>query len=126
MAVTVHHFGSSGEAYDASQTHDEIKDGDVLSVASEHVVGVLVKAWVVAVGENTGQFHELASHADWAALNVSDNAWNRTELQDYSASFAAAVAELDRLGMAKADAAFAAETERVSASYRFLDERKEG
>lgn len=56
----VHHFDSSGEAYDASQSRDDIRDGDVLTVPSERVVAVLNNAWPVAVTDNHGAFHRLA------------------------------------------------------------------
>lgn len=52
-----HHFHSTGEAYDASQVRDSIRDGDVLVVASESVVGVFVGAWPVAVTPTQGEFH---------------------------------------------------------------------
>lgn len=55
----VHRFDSTGEAYGASQCDDDIKDGDVLVVTSERVVGVLCKAWPVAVTEARGSFHTL-------------------------------------------------------------------
>ncbi len=63
--MKVHEFGSTATAYTESQTTDEIKDGDVLSVPSEGVVGVMVSAWPTAVTESTGEFHELASGYEW-------------------------------------------------------------
>jgi hypothetical protein len=62
---TVHTFATSQEAYDASQTRDEIRDGDVLSVPSEQVVGVLVEAWPVAITAQRGSFHRLADGVAW-------------------------------------------------------------
>lgn len=56
----VHTFGSTGEAYDHSQTSDHIKDGDILHVPSEGVTGFLNEAWPVALhhGESgPGEFH---------------------------------------------------------------------
>lgn len=55
---------TTGEAYDMTQCYDEIKDGDVLHVLAEGVVGVMVKAWPVAVSEIHGAFHGLASEID--------------------------------------------------------------
>ena len=49
--MKVHTFASSGEAYDASQTDDAIKDGDVLHVPSEGSAAVLLAAWPTAVTE---------------------------------------------------------------------------
>lgn len=69
---TVHLFESSGDAYDASQTRDDISDGDVLVVESERVVGFLVKAWPVAVSDEHGAFHALDPDADVTCLDKRD------------------------------------------------------
>ena len=61
-----HTFASTSEAYDATQWNDEINDGDVLLVPSEHVAGVLVRAWPVAVFGGPGAFHVLADGMDWS------------------------------------------------------------
>jgi hypothetical protein len=60
--VKTHLFESSAEAYDASQTDGAIRDGDVLVVASEGIVGVLIEAWPTAVvyDGDTGAFHRFA------------------------------------------------------------------
>ena len=55
--MAIHFFGSSGEAYDASQCDENIKHGDLLVVAEEGVVGVLCQAWPVAITEECGVFH---------------------------------------------------------------------
>ena len=55
--VTVHTFASTDKAYNESQVNDSIKDGDVLYVPSEGVVGVLNEAWPIAVTEQAGAFH---------------------------------------------------------------------
>ncbi len=52
------------EAYDMTQTTDDIHDGDVLVVQSEGVVGVLVSAWPCAVGTHHGEFHRIGVDAD--------------------------------------------------------------
>jgi hypothetical protein len=65
MPPAVHRFATTGEAYNASQTHDEIRDGDVLAVEPEGVYGVLVAAWPIAVTEGTGAFHGLAEGVAW-------------------------------------------------------------
>lgn len=59
----LHFFTSTGEAYDASQTRDEITDGDILIVPSENVIGFLYEAWpsVLNGTPERGAFHELAS-----------------------------------------------------------------
>lgn len=66
--MKVHTFDSSGEAYDASQYDDDIKDGDVLHVPSEKVTGLLVKAWPTAVTEKHGSFHRLADGITWESF----------------------------------------------------------
>jgi hypothetical protein len=58
--VTFEQDVSTGEAYDLTQTDDTIKDGDVLIVGSEGVVGVMVGAWPTAATKAHGQFHGLA------------------------------------------------------------------
>lgn len=55
--MDTHYFGSTGEAYDASQCRDEIKDGDLLVVLNEGVIGFLVQAWPVSITKGVGHFH---------------------------------------------------------------------
>lgn len=45
----VHTFEDTTDAYDASQSDDSIKDGDVLVCAREGVIGFLYSAWPVYV-----------------------------------------------------------------------------
>jgi hypothetical protein len=59
--VVVHHFESTGEAYNRSQVDPVIKNGDVLVVDKEHVVGFLYHAWPLAVSEKRGEFHTYAT-----------------------------------------------------------------
>lgn len=66
--VRVHQFDSTGRAYDASQTSREIRDGDVLVVLSEGVVGIMVEAWPVAVTEKSGEFHVKTADVEWSAM----------------------------------------------------------
>lgn len=57
MPVTVHTFGDTRHAYNASQCWYRIKDGDILYVPSERVVGFLFDvAWPVAITEAHGEF----------------------------------------------------------------------
>jgi hypothetical protein len=64
----VHQFFSTAEAYDATQTDESIRDGDVLIVQTENVAGVLVKALPVAVTPGAGALHTLAEGATWATF----------------------------------------------------------
>ncbi|MET7522581.1 hypothetical protein [Streptomyces sp900116325] len=57
----VHRFDDTIEAYDATQCRDDIRDGDVLVVESEKVVGFLVEAWPIAITEVSGEFHGLTA-----------------------------------------------------------------
>ncbi|MET7495087.1 hypothetical protein [Streptomyces sp900116325] len=57
----VHRFDDTIEAYDATQCRDDIRDGDVLVVESEKVVGLLVEAWPIAITEVSGEFHGLTA-----------------------------------------------------------------
>jgi hypothetical protein len=79
----VHTFNSTGEAYDASQTHEEIKDGDVLSVPSEGAVAFLTEAWPVALDEASAgeSFHVLMPDADITRIKLTTG-----EERDYTAS----------------------------------------
>lgn len=76
MSINVHTFESTHEAYDASQIGEwirddnghlsQIKDGDVLVVPSEGIIGVLIEAWPTAVvwpDEDCGSFHRMSF--DW-------------------------------------------------------------
>ena len=72
--TTVHTFASSREAYDASQTHDDIRDGDLLIVPDERAVAVMVQAWPTALDrEHAGtSFHVAADGLDWAHVQPLD------------------------------------------------------
>jgi len=52
-------FPSTGDAYNAVQCDETIKNGDVLIVRSEQVVG-LAYTWPIAVTPKKGAFHALA------------------------------------------------------------------
>ena len=55
--ATVHAHYSTGGAYDACQTRDDHKDGDVLLIEDEQVVG-LVGTWPCAVTKKDGKLHQ--------------------------------------------------------------------
>lgn len=52
----IHTFDSTQEAYDACQCDESIKDGDILLIPSEGVVG-LAGTWPVAVTVKYGELH---------------------------------------------------------------------
>jgi hypothetical protein len=55
----VHRFRTTGDAYNASQTDSLIANGDVLVALDEHVIGVLMQAWPVAITGVFGDFHTM-------------------------------------------------------------------
>ncbi|WP_432001586.1 hypothetical protein [Streptomyces sioyaensis] len=59
----VHRFDYSDEAYGASQCRDDIRDGDVLVVASEGIVAILNRAWPAALTARNGELHKLSEPA---------------------------------------------------------------
>lgn len=64
----VHRFDSTEDAYTATQTRDDIRDGDVLVIPSERVAGFLLKAWPVAVTAQRGGLHGTTDGADPAEI----------------------------------------------------------
>ncbi|ESY35392.1 hypothetical protein NKK48_30330 [Mesorhizobium sp. C386A] len=56
--IKIHFFDSTGDAYDFTQCIDDIKNGDVLVIESEKVVG-LADTWPVAVTKEAGNLHTL-------------------------------------------------------------------
>lgn len=56
--MKVHTHRSTGAAYNACQTEDDHKDGDVLHIPSEGVVG-LVDTWPLAVTVAHGDLHTI-------------------------------------------------------------------
>lgn len=54
--VKVHEFNDSGDAYDACQCDESIKDGDILLILPEGVIG-LAGTWPVAITEEHGKLH---------------------------------------------------------------------
>lgn len=64
VGPTVHRFTDTDTAYDVTQSEERhrmgIRDGDVLVVESEGVVGVLANNWPIALTEAHGKFHLVA------------------------------------------------------------------
>ncbi|WP_293000008.1 hypothetical protein [Nevskia sp.] len=52
-------FSDTTEAYDSTQCDDRIKDGDVLVIADEGVVGIC-HTWPIAVTAESGSLHQIA------------------------------------------------------------------
>lgn len=69
MTAKIHEFRSTGQAYDALQCDDTIRNGDVLVVRSERVIGIALEAWPVAITPEHGAFHTLADPTDdWSDM----------------------------------------------------------
>jgi hypothetical protein len=70
----VHEFATSGEAYDASQCDDTIRDGDVLVVRNERAVAIMLSAWPTATSEDLSgeHFHVAEPTLDWSAVPAID------------------------------------------------------
>jgi len=86
--MTIHKFDSTGDAYDATQCDDNVKNGDILVIDSERVVG-LAHTWPVAITEAYGKLHKIN---DGKVLHVCmDCDITLDQLQ-------AAIAEARRLG----------------------------
>lgn len=62
--MATHHFDSTEECYDSTQTDDDITFNDLLVVETEKVVGVLCSAWPVAVTAAHGELHAFAHPSD--------------------------------------------------------------
>ena len=71
MDRKIHHFDSSGEAYDACQCDDDIAKGDLLIIASEGVVGI-ADTWPCAVTASRGELHGIG---DWQATADHFGSW---------------------------------------------------
>lgn len=66
--MKTHTFRTTGEAYDASQCREEIKNGDILVATEEKVVGFLLDAWPVAVTVAYGNFHTKDPKYSWSEM----------------------------------------------------------
>lgn len=78
----------SEDVYDITQSDDNIKDGDVLVVKKEKIIGILVGAWPYAITSNVGMFHKF----------VSDQSWNNMENGKYLESYKKALEIKKQLG----------------------------
>ncbi|MER6367083.1 hypothetical protein ABT255_01665 [Streptomyces mirabilis] len=52
----IHHFDNTTEAYNAAQCRDDIRDGDVLVIETEKVIGI-AWTWPFALTESFGELH---------------------------------------------------------------------
>ena len=63
----VHTFEDTQDAYDSSQSEDNIHDGDVLVTPKS--IAILTQAWPIVVTGEQGEFHTLKSEYTWETLN---------------------------------------------------------
>jgi len=54
--LRIHTFDSTGDAYDACQCDETIKNGDCLFIPRERVVG-LAATWPISVTDKSGELH---------------------------------------------------------------------
>ena len=67
--MNVHKFESTGAAYDACQTDEAVKNGDILVIESEGVVGVAY-TWPFAVTWRTGELHKVGTGPEADAIRT--------------------------------------------------------
>jgi hypothetical protein len=56
MALAIHKFDTTEEAYDATQCDENISKGDILIVEDEKVVGIAY-TWPIAITKEHGALH---------------------------------------------------------------------
>ena len=70
---TAHNFDSTGDAYNASQCDDTIRDGDVLGGPErERGRRAPARAWPTAVTAEHGAFHTSTNGSEWSCLMASE------------------------------------------------------
>jgi hypothetical protein len=74
MALAIHKFDTTGEAYDATQCDENVKKGDILIVESEKVVGIAY-TWPVAITEAHGELHVISDTTLLTEFQSSDLAF---------------------------------------------------
>ncbi len=73
MKIAIHTFDSTGDAYDACQCDESIRNGDTLLIPSERVVG-LADTWPIAVTREHGALYSLKHGSSWSDwLSTLDN-----------------------------------------------------
>lgn len=65
----IHVLHDTTSGYKFTQTHDCVRDGDILIVPSERVAGVMVGARPIASTHDCGKFHQLEDCWTWDALD---------------------------------------------------------
>lgn len=103
----VHYFDDTYDdteyVYGVTQTNDSIKDGDILVVPSEEVVGIMMSAWPTAITVERGAFHSIdpnyvAEGQQVPLAGSSGEAWRTIDDGKYLQSYERAVNEAEKLG----------------------------
>ncbi|MEU6441364.1 hypothetical protein [Streptomyces sp. NPDC047046] len=100
-AVTVHTFESTQQAYAQTQWRDDLRDGAVLAIPSEGVVGVLRSAWPFAITAETGEFHRVI--VDPRALDGGDYRASVDRAEEIARGLGAPLAERPEPAIVRAD-----------------------
>jgi len=75
QGVRVHVFPDTVMCYNDTQVREDIKDGDVLVVPSDEIVGILVEAWPTAITAHYGELHRFAP---WFMKTVASQRYRRS------------------------------------------------
>jgi len=67
--MSIHKFESTVDAYNACQCDEGIKQGDLLVIESEGVVGV-ADTWPYAITEAHGSLHRLVERTDAGLIKM--------------------------------------------------------
>jgi hypothetical protein len=98
-------FDTTGDAYDSVQCDDDIKNGDILVIPSENVVG-LAWTWPIAVTDNAGHLHSIDDKPDSLEVIMRDAKWSDEQVR-------AAIAKAEEMSL-KLDAVFSNYREKFS------------
>ncbi|MGE9695932.1 hypothetical protein [Streptomyces sp. CH6] len=100
-AVMVHTFESTQQAYNATQCRDDVRDGDVLAIPSEGVVGFLRSAWPAAITAKTGELHGIIG--DPRTIDGGDYVASVDRAEAVARELGAALAERPKPVIVRAD-----------------------
>lgn len=96
--IRIHTFRTSEEAYNKSQTgyyeypegepaYIEVKDGDVILIPEQGIVGLMNDAWPVAFTQNHGQLHHPNGEPGWNHLANRYAGWTMETVAKFVKSY---------------------------------------
>ena len=113
--ATVHGpFADSGEAYNATQTDENIHDGDIVET-QDGSAAILMQAWPVSIKGDAGQFHTLAEGASWDTL---EGGRYKSAVDSYLGKTSSYEPDMDEIGRGFDDARKGLEPQEDGAKYR--------